>query len=175
MKVQPAEKAKLFLGVMFSSDEVYKQIISELVSKFGEIETESDEYDFTDFTKYYEDEMGKNVRKKFVVFRDLIDSSDISDIKLWTNDIEDKYAEDGKRIFNLDPGYFTEAKLVLGTMKNRAHKIYLGKGVYGDLTLLFKKNEAVDFEWTFPDFKSSFVKMFFLKERNKVKKAREIK
>lgn len=170
MKAQIAEKAKLFVGLMYPDSKTYEKIISILTKRYGAIETESFEYDFTKFTKYYEDEIGRIVKKRFVVFKKLIDMNKIADVKVFTNLIEDKYSVAGKRKFNLDPGYFTAHKLVLPSMKDRAHKIYLGKGVYGDLTLLLNKNSCVAFGWTFPDYKSEMIQKFFINQGNLLRK-----
>lgn len=169
MKPKPAEKAKLFCGIMYINDNSYKIILKKLTEKFGSIEEESNAYSFADFTNYYEKEMGSTIKKRFVVFKQQIDMHHLADIKLFTNNLEDELSVKEKRMFNLDPGYFTLHKLVLASMKDRAHKIYLGKGVYADLALIFRKNNAQDFEWTFPDFKSAMVKSFFLEQRNKLK------
>jgi hypothetical protein len=41
---------------------------------------------------------------------------------------------------------------VLATGKNYIHRIYLRKGIYADLTLVFKRGGFVPLEWTYPDY-----------------------
>ncbi|MBW2993273.1 DUF4416 family protein, partial [Candidatus Woesearchaeota archaeon] len=123
-------RAKLFTGILYSDEAAYKKTIRELEKKFGPIEHISQEYDFTDFTAYYEDEMGDNIKKKFLVFKKQINRDKLADIKLWTNELENKFSRFKKRKINLDPGYFTVHNLVLASAKDRSHKIYLKKGIY---------------------------------------------
>ena len=169
-------KAKLFTGIIYSDKDTYKKAVKELVEKFGPIEHESQEYDFTDFTAYYEDEMGDSTKKKFLVFKKLIARDKLVDIKLWTNALENKFtklelcSKLKKRKVNLDPGYFTMHNLVLASAKDRAHKIYLKKGIYADLTLLFNKNGCQHMPHTFQDFKTKQVQEFFYRIRNLSKK-----
>ena len=169
MKPKPVSKAKFFTGVMYSDKKTYSAVVKALKKKFGEIEEESEPYDFTKFTRYYVPEMGKKILKKFLVFKKPINRDNLADIKLFTNEIEDKYAKKSKRKINLDPGYLTLHNLVLASAKDRAHKIYLKKGIYADLTLIFHKNTCEHFQHTFPDFKSEKVKEFFCRVRNKLK------
>jgi hypothetical protein len=58
------------------------------------------------------------------------------------------------RPINLDPGYVDSPKLVLASMKNYAHRIYLGRGVYAEVTLLHRRGQWTALEWTFPDYAS---------------------
>ena len=37
-------------------------------------------------------------------------------------------------------------------IKNYIHRIYLSKGVYADLTLIFKKGTYTPLNWTYPDY-----------------------
>ena len=170
MKPKKVSKAKFFTGIMYSDKKIYNAVVKALEKKFGEIETESEPYDFTRFTGYYVPEMGKKILKKFLVLKKQISRDKLADIKLFTNELEDKFAKRSKRKINLDPGYLTLHNLVLASAKDRAHKIYLKKGIYADLTLIFHKNTCEHFPHTFPDFKSEHVKEFFCRVRNKIKK-----
>lgn len=164
-KAKEAQKAELFIGVLYSNEGICKEIIGLLVKRFGEIEKESEPYAF-DFTDYYEDEMGKNLVKRFIVFKKMIDMNELADIKIFTNEVEDKFAKDGKRLVNLDPGYLNKEQLVLASVKGSAYKVYLDKGIYAHLTLIFKKNSCIELNRTFPDFRNKKVQDFFIKIRD---------
>ena len=168
-QIKPASKAKLFCGIMYSDKKIYRRVVSELIKKFGEIEAESEAYDFASFTDHYFQEMGNKIMKRFVVFRKMIDRSRLAGIKLWTNSKEASFSKSRKRAVNLDPGYFTLHNLVLASAKDRSRRIYLGKGIYAELTLVFKKDGCITFDWTYADFKSDYVKKFFLQQRNALK------
>jgi len=165
MKPKEPSKAKLFIGIIFNNKDTYNKVLKELTEKFGEIEKESFEYSFDEFTTYYKKELGPNLIKKFIIFKKLIKRDNITDIKLFTNSIEEKYSKKGKRQINLDPGYLTEFNLILPSAKERPHKIYLKKGIFADPVYIFKKNYCITFNHTFPDFKSEKIQKFFIEIR----------
>lgn len=131
---------------------IIKPVLKKMEDRFGSIDILSKRLDFS-HTDYYEDEMGKGLFRKIVSFEKLIKPDSLSDIKLFTNGVEDKYLkEDGKRIINIDPGYISLEKMVLASCKNFSHRIYLKKGVYADLTLIYRTGGFQPLEWTFPDY-----------------------
>jgi hypothetical protein len=74
------------------------------------------------------------------------------DIKLQTNELEKRYVQEGKRRVNIDPGYIALERLVLATGKNYTHRIYLSKGIYADLTLVFHQGSFQSLAWTYRDY-----------------------
>ncbi len=164
MHTQPVEKATPFVGVMYSKGLDLKKVLDKLTEKYGKISIESEEIPFT-FTNYYAPEMGENIVKKFFVFEKLIDRSKIGLVKIFTNKIEDEYSINGKRAFNLDPGYVNKTQLVLASAKETGHKIYLGKGMFAHLTYIYVNKQWMPTERCFPDFKSDEVKKFFASVR----------
>lgn len=60
----------------------------------------------------------------------------------------------GKRRVNIDPGYLDSSKLVLASRKDYAHRIYLNKGVYGEVTLFYRQKTFTPWECTYPDYRS---------------------
>jgi len=159
-------KARLFVGVVYSKIEIYNKAIELLKKHFGEIEQEGEEFDFN-FTKYYEKEMGKNLRKRFILFKKLIDRKKLPDIKLQAIKLEEKFRENNKRQVNIDPGYITLNNVVVASTKEIPYRIYLNKGIFADLQLILKKKEVIPFKHTFPDYKQS--KDFFLESRQRFK------
>ena len=161
---------KFFSGIIAVNAESVAVAVSELTKLYGAIDDESEIIPFT-FTDYYTPEMGDGLLRKFVCFAKMIDPGDIVDIKLKTNDIEAKYAisRNGQtvRTINLDPGYLCASRLVLATTKDFSHRIYIGKGIYGEVTLNFCKDGFRTHPWTYPDFKSEAYQNFFLKVRGK--------
>jgi hypothetical protein len=105
-----------------------------------------------DFTDYYAEEMGENLNRRFVSFERLIDPEKLASIKRKTCSMEKKFSEKGSRTVNIDPGYITLAKVVLASTKNFFHRIYIGKGIYAEITLAWQKGEYKTFRWTFPDY-----------------------
>ena len=66
-----------------------------------------------------------------------------------------------RRRVNLDPGYVDQAKLVLATTKDRQHRLYLGRGIYGEVTLRFTGGRFEPWEWTYPDYRTPEYRVFF--------------
>jgi len=104
------------------------------------------------FSNYYEGEMGRDLRKAFFLLDRLIDPSELPEWKVRAMSQEEQYARNGKRTINLDPGYLDAPRLVLATAKNFAHRIYLGRGVYGDVQLYVKDGKFQSNPWTYPDY-----------------------
>ena len=62
---------------------------------------------------------------------------------------------------SLDPGYLEHAKVVLASTKNFYHRMYLGRGIFGEVTMHFRNNAYEFFAWTYPDYKSAEYQNFF--------------
>ena len=58
-------------------------------------------------------------------------------------------------------------RLVLATGKNFAHRIYIGKCIYADLTLIYQKNGYQPLPWTYPDYAHGSIRHFLTLVRNK--------
>ena len=129
-----------------------KPVLKKMEDRFGAIDILSERLDFS-HTDYYKDEMGERLFRKMASFEKLIKPDELADIKLFTNSVEDEYLkEDGKRAINIDPGYISMEKMVLASCKNFSHRIYLKKGIYADLTLIYRADSFQPLEWTFPDY-----------------------
>ena len=113
--------------------------------------------------------MGKDLKKKIVIFKNLIDREKLADIKHWTNALEDSESEENKRRINLDPGYLTICNVILASAKEMPHKVYIGEGMFGDVVLEFKNKSFQHSEHTFPDYKSDAIKSFLNKVRESYK------
>ncbi len=142
-----------------------EELEAVLSERYGVIELSSDPFCFSDFTSYYEPEMGNNLQKKFISFSGLIPIETLPQIKHETNAVEQHYTVEGKRRINLDPGYVTHAHLVLATTKPYSHRIYLGQGIFAELTYLCKGKNFYPLEWTYFDYREDFVKEFFVNVR----------
>ena len=103
--------------------------------------------------------------RSFVSFKRLRDPGRLRNVKLRCVEIEKKFSRGGKRKINIDPGYISEANLVLSTTKDFSHRIYLGKGVFAEITLLYSGKHYIDLPWTYPDYKTNEYKAIFSKIR----------
>ncbi len=161
---------KLISGILISKPEDTRDKLFHTLSEtFGPIDQKMI-YGHFDKTDYYKKEMGTPLYRYYLSFTSLVPPEKLPGIKLKTNAIETTFLNDhGGRQVNIDPGILTLQNLVLATTKNYTHRIYLGKGIYGDLTLIFQKGEYVPLPWTYPDYREKKVRAFFLEIRNRYK------
>jgi len=134
------------------------------VEAWGPIALESPRFEFTE-THYYDATMGSGLKKVFFAFRRPFDPENLVEIKLQNNRWEEEYAARAglpePRPLNLDPGYLTPAKLVLASTKDFAHRIYLARGIYAEITLQYKHHRWQHHEYTFPDYRRADYQAFF--------------
>ncbi len=153
------------MAIMYSDSEVYSKVKDILKKIYGDISLEGGEYDFN-FTDYYLDEFGANLKKRFVLFEDLIETKLISQIKIDLIKLESSMSEQGKRIINIDPGYITENEVIVPSTKPLPHRTPLEHELFADKQLEFKDSEVITFRHTFADYKVN--QDFFLKCLGKI-------
>jgi len=148
------QKVKLVIPILYSKKDIYEKLKKILLRKYGRIDFESESFEFS-FTEYYNNEMGTPIYRVFLSFEKLIKPEDLVNIKLQTNRIEQKFSIKGKRKINLDPGYLSLGKFILATTKDQQHRIYIGKGIYEEITLFYRNRQWQHYEeWTYPDYRS---------------------
>jgi len=155
-----AEDVRLISSLFSPRKDLIEKGIHEMEELFGQTDRVSPEFLF-DRTRYYEKEMGWPLYRRFISFTNLVRAGDIVDIKLATNALENQYRRDDRRMINIDPGYVSLERLVLLTGKNYTHRIYLSKGIYGDLTLIFKKGGFIPLQWTYRDYADPVIINYF--------------
>ncbi|HDS09658.1 MAG TPA: DUF4416 family protein [Firmicutes bacterium] len=159
-----SEFVKYFCGIIFNGALDLITVKKELSNRFGEIDSEFGPVPFQ-WTDYYIEEMGKNLFKSFVSFKALQPKDSAPDFKIITNEIELRFMNAEKRTVNLDPGYIEMSKLILMTTKNFSHRIFIGKDIYAEITLILRNGRWDCLDWTYPDFKSSDYLHYFKKLR----------
>lgn len=150
-------KEILVMGVLISDASLEGDVMRSLESRFGPVEAKSEAKPFV-WTEYYDAEMGKGILRMYLAFGKMVDPAGLAEIKLETNAMEESFAVGGKRRVNLDPGLLAPGRLVLATTKDRAHRIPLGNGIYGELTMIFEKGDFRSFPWTYRDWSSDEVR-----------------
>lgn len=126
----------LFVGMLFGSKEHLHEAEKKLNESFGDTVLESPVMQW-DYSGYYKKELGWHIQRKFIFFEKLINQDELRDIKVKTNAIETGLSTGGKRTVNLDPGYLTSAKVVLASTKDYSHRLYLGDGIFAEITLIY--------------------------------------
>lgn len=159
-KPRPQEKALLFIATLYSENGFFIKAEELLKKEFGEVLFESKPFPW-DYSEYYRDELGWPINRQFLAFKKMINPETIREIKLFTNNLEEILSDSDKRKINLDPGYVTLSKVVLATTKNYAHRIYIGKGIYTEVTLFYKNKSFRPHEFTYKDYQSPEYINFF--------------
>lgn len=143
--------AKLVAGLLFKNFEDQTHILDLMTDRFGQLDLLTEARAFT-YTDYYEKEMGPSLYRRLASFTALVQPEVLPDIKLFTNDLEMRFADGHRRRVNLDPGLLSVERLVLATGKNFTHRVYLRDGIYADLTLIYQNGSYRPLPWTYPDY-----------------------
>lgn len=163
------EDCKLILNFFYSDKEQLEATISYLEGVYGPVDLRMEPIEFT-HTEYYTEEMGQNLKKVLVSFRDLVGRESLVEIKHETTRVEQeislRYGQNAKRVINIDPGHLLPEKFVLSTGKNFPQRIYLDRGVYAELTLIYKHNRFEPLPWTYADYLEDDVLQFLTMARN---------
>jgi hypothetical protein len=164
--IHPAQPVKLFVGLLAQKTEWLDLAIDLCAGAFGPVESRGEVIPFT-ATDYYDAEMGSGLLRQFVTFEGLYDPERLPGIKHTTNALEEEIARRldtagvPRRPVNTDPGYVSMSHVVLATTKNYSHRLYLGQGIYGEVTLYFHKGTFTAWPWTYPDYRSEPYIRFF--------------
>ena len=170
--VQQHRPVMLIAAIISRYEDAFDDAKAQAIAQWGELEFESTRFEFTE-TSYYNKTMGNDLKKQFLAFRTLIDPADIASAKLASNLMEAKYNEGSSvpevRPVNIDPGYISEAKLVLATTKDRDHRIYLQQGIFAEVTLFYHNRSWCSSKWTYPDYQRNDFQEFFTQCRNRLR------
>lgn len=166
--------AKLFIGMLAQDTGLFQTCTKRLVDAYGQVDMRSEVLPW-EHTDYYREEKGSDLRRVFIFFDRLIDPGELPSIKHFTVQLEQEHASTdasgSHRRVNLDPGYITEAKVVLATTKDFPHRIYIGENLYAESTLHYSKHSGtyLPVEHTYPDFRSQYCRVLFSRAREKLR------
>jgi len=138
---------KLIVPMLSAHAELFDVAGQTLAARFGPPDFTSARMPFN-HTQYYAEEFGAVLERGFVSFERLIDPGELAEVKVYTNELEAGWSAEGRRRINLDPGYLSPGKLVLATTKDQAHRLYLGHGIYGEVTLAYRDKDFRPWPWT---------------------------
>lgn len=163
-KIKEPPLVKL-IASMFTADKTLLAVAREaLVNRFGPIDYQSELLPFN-HTSYYAREFGEGLVRQIIAFAELIPPERLAETKRITNELEMTWVVDGRRRVNVDPGYVSLGKLVLATTKDYSHRIYLGQGIYAEVTLKYEHGSFRPWEWTYPDYASPQYREIFTEIR----------
>ncbi len=149
---QAPSPAKLIVGLLYCRPQLQQQCWEALCRRLGPLDWLSEPCEFH-YTDYYQREMGPGIMRRTASFQRLVEIEELVEIKLFSNEIEAQLSRSGRRRVNIDPGILGEERLVLATGKNYTHRVYLRRGIYADLTLVYQQGEYRPLPWTYPDYR----------------------
>ena len=149
---------KIFFGLIYKNRQGLEYLLGK-IKQIAEIDIQSIEIPF-DFTDYYKEEMGASLKRKWVSIKKIMAENELVDLKHEAISWEKKLISQGKRTVNCDPGGICDNRVVLVTTKNFSHRIYLGKGIFGEVTLRYIGDKFQPLAWTYPDYKSDIFQEF---------------
>ncbi len=152
-KVNLPPPVQFFVSIIFNDSGILSEAETRLGQLIGPVGERTQAFPFSQ-SDYYRPEMGEGLRRYFLLFEPLMERELLAEVKLGTNGIERSFLRDGRRSVNLDPGYLALEHVVLGTTKGFSHRIYLGKGIFADLTLLYESGSYRGLKWSYPDYAS---------------------
>ncbi len=116
-------------------------------------------------TAYYAEEMGHALVKVYASWPKLMAPEHLVEVKMAAMDWERQNSPGGRRRVNLDPGYVFSGGLVLSTAKFRGHRLPLGRGLWGELTLNYHQGRFMAFPWTYLDYQRPDIQAWLLMMR----------
>ena len=171
---QPLPALRIF-AVFSRYDDALRWAKEQIEAEYGNVALSSEPFAFDD-TGYYASDMGADLKKQFFATEQLMDPAALVDAKHLANRWEQQYSEqmehDEARPLNVDPGYLTEAKLVLASTKNHSHRIYLDRGIFAEITLAYSRGTGSSapgwspLDWTYPDYRRADFRQFFTECRH---------
>ena len=170
-ELKSPEPVKPIIGILGSDERCLTSAREALADEFGPLDLTSDIWRF-DQTSYYRDQIGPHILRQFVTREALIHPETLAGDKHRTNRLEQElsHALGGAfpRPVNLDPGIIEPSKLVLASTKNFAHRIYIGKKIYAEVTLVFDKGAWRPLPYTYPDYRQQPYFDFFSEVKDKL-------
>ncbi|KPJ72491.1 hypothetical protein AMJ52_06125 [candidate division TA06 bacterium DG_78] len=168
-KIKTPEKVLPITGLIYVEEFSVDEALKKFADDVGGILLKSGKIPFT-HTTYYNKEMGGTLLRQWVAFEKLIDPDFLAHLKIKSNRVENEYLhKNGGRQINVDPGLISMSNVILASTKNYSHRIYLGKGIYGEVTLIYKGHQFNPLEWTYPDYREKIALDFFTEAREMLK------
>jgi uncharacterized protein DUF4416 len=167
-EVKRPDCVKPVVGILASDDTCLTAAREALAEHVGAFDLVSRIWPFTQ-TRYYRDQTGPHILRQFVSFEALMHPGELADLKHRTNAIEKELSgtltSSFQRPVNLDPGIVEPSKLVLASTKNFSHRIYIGRKMYAEVTLVFDKGAWCPLRYTYPDYRQKVYFEFFSEVR----------
>lgn len=168
-EVKKTQAVKFIVGILAIDEDALAKANELIGRQLGPVESQSEAWPFSS-TKYYAKEMSETLVRQFVSLAQPTDPVELVKLKLASNSLELTHAQEHgrgqRRAINLDPGYITPAKLILASTKDFSHRVYLERGIFGEVTLQYVHGSWRSFDWSFPDYTEQRYHGFFSQVRS---------
>ena len=149
-------QVKLFVSLLTAEEALVPACLDALSLLYGPVDHLTDPAPWT-ATDYYQDEMGAGLSRYFAFFERTADPGVLPALKHAALLLEERFSITVSsrrcRRINLDPGYLTEAKVVLSSTKDYSHRVYIGDGLYAETTLQYRGGRYRPSGITYPDYR----------------------
>jgi hypothetical protein len=153
-RIQTPSQGRLIVSVIYNSLDALADCLKLLEKLFGRVQYETTEIECSD--NGYHEEMGGQLSRRFFSFEKLVDRESLPEIKANCYKIErqlgDQVDDYTFRTVNVDPGILTSHNLIMSSHREFGHRIYLGKGVFGETSLIHARGRFTQLPWTNADF-----------------------
>lgn len=160
---------KPIVGILAASDELIEASCDAVRESLGAIEARSETRPWR-CSGYYRSEMGDDIWRCFVALAALMPADHLARRKLSTNALEERWRAAAGRRVNLDPGYVDLHRVVLASTKDAAHRLYVGDGIWAEVTLRFESGGFRASPHTYPDYADESALAFFNRVRELVRR-----
>ncbi|MBC77834.1 MAG: hypothetical protein CME64_17645 [Halobacteriovoraceae bacterium] len=151
-KLKAADKGLIFSSCIFNHEKIdataVESIWKERYRLSGSLIPQT-----TPSFAYYSKEMGSGLSRLILWSHEHYCREELVAGKLWADGVEGQHLDSESRVINMDIGILVKEQMILATSKPYAHRIYLGSGVYADLTYKYENKSYQFLPWTYPDYK----------------------
>lgn len=159
---------RLIVSIIYSQIDAVADALRSLERQFGRIQSETVDIPYNGRNDY-EEEMGADLLRRFFSFERLIARDSLPEIKAVCHKIEthlgDRVDDYVFRTVNIDPAILTADNLVSASHCEYNHRIYLTRGVFAEMQLVWAHGRFTRLPWTDPDFWHPEALDFFVRVR----------
>ena len=153
LNCQPVSHGLLAFSVLFRRDLHSESTLTELIEdSYGDSTQLSPTYN--PLLQYYAKEMGDEtlLGRKIYCCLTPFPREFLLSTKLLSIDWERTFSSDNRRTINIDVGFLSLENFILATTKNFSHRIFLGQGIFADLSYQFVHGKFSPLPWCYPDY-----------------------
>ncbi len=164
--------ARLFFGVFTGFEELFDWVERRLAKEFGPLDESSRSPIFPfPTTRTYSRTMGDSLQRRFFFLAAGISLDCLANVKHRTLEIEAEARQlkewPVERAINIDPGLLNDCRIILSSTKDYAHRIYRDRGIWEEITLVYRNGRYEALPWTYPDFRAPTYHPYFADLRRK--------